>query len=310
MPDKIVSVGRGLVGRAWAIAFARAGHDVALVGRKGVAADEAWSAIDTNLRDLERVGEIESAAAVRTRIIGTDDLADALDGAALAIESYPEDRDVKHALFAEMDRLAGPDCILCSSASGIGASEFTEDLDGRHRCVITHPCNPPSFLRVVEISPAPWTAREVVERCRKIMEDIGKSTVIVKKEIMGFILNRLHIALVVEGLRLVDQGYVSAEDLEKVVKDGVGPRWAFMGPFETLDLNAPDGWREVMGYFGDLMKRMYPDRGWDDDAVEQVDEYRRRYLPRERLDDRRAWRDRQLMALDVLKQKADMEWQQ
>ena len=64
-----------------------------------------------------------------------------------------------------------------------------------------------------------------------------------------------------------------------------------------------------MGYFGDLMKRMYPDRGWDDDAVEQVDEYRRRYLPRERLDDRRAWRDRQLMALDVLKQKADVEWQ-
>ena len=64
-----------------------------------------------------------------------------------------------------------------------------------------------------------------------------------------------------------------------------------------------------MGYFGDLMKRMYPDREWDDDAVEQVDEYRRRYLPRERLDDRRAWRDRQLMALDVLKQKADMEWQ-
>ncbi len=309
MPDRIAAVGRGLVGRAWAVAFARAGYDVALVGRKGVAADEAWTAIDTGLADLERLGEIESAAAVRARIAGTDNLAGALDGAVLAMESYPEDRDVKHALFAKMDRLAGPDCILCSSASGIGASEFTADLDGRRRCVVTHPCNPPSFLRVVEISPAPWTAPEVVERCRTIMEGIGKSAVVVRKEIMGFVLNRLHIALVVEGLSLVERGYVSAEDLEKVVKDGIGPRWAFMGPFETLDLNAPNGWREVMGYFGDLMKRMYPDREWGGGAVERVDEYRRRHLPPERLDDRRAWRDRQLMALDVLKRKADAEWE-
>jgi L-gulonate 3-dehydrogenase len=308
MAEKIASVGRGLVGRAWAIAFARAGYEVSLVGRKGVPADVAWSAIDRNLADLEAVGEIESAAAVRQRITGTEDLGAALDGAILAVENYPEKRDVKHALFAEMDRLSAPDTILCSSASGIGTSEFTEDLPGRNRCLVTHPCNPPSFLRVVEISPAPWTDPEVVERCRVIMEGIGKSTVIVKKEVMGFILNRLHIALVVEGLRLVDQGYVSAEDLEKVVKDGVGPRWAFMGPFETLDLNAPDGWRQVMGYFGDLMKRMYPDREWGQDAVEQVDEYRRRYLPTDRLDDRRAWRDRQLMALDQLKQQADKTW--
>ncbi len=309
MPDKVASVGRGLVGRAWAIAFARAGYDVSLVGREGVAADEAWSAIDTNLADLEDVGEISAASEVRQRISGTDDLAEGLHGAVMAIENYPENRDIKHDLFVEMDRLADPDCILCSSASGIGASEFTKDIDGRHRCVVTHPCNPPSFLRVVEIAPAPWTAPETVERCREIMEGIGKSTVIVKKEIMGFILNRLHIALVVEGLRLVDQGYVSGEDLEKVVKDGVGPRWAFMGPFETLDLNAPNGWREVMGYFGDLMKRMYPDREWGDGAIEQIDEYRRRYLPADRLDDRRAWRDRQLMALDMLKQKADADWE-
>ena len=309
MADKVVSIGRGLVGRAWTIAFARAGYDVVLVGREGVDADEAWTAIETNLRDLEAVGEVESAAEVRTRISGTNDLAAALDGAVMAIENYPENRDLKHDLFAEMDRNADPGCILCSSASGIGPSEFTEDLEGRHRCVVTHPCNPPSFLRVVEICPAPWTSPEVVERCRDIMEGIGKSTVIVKKEIMGFILNRLHIALVVEGLRLVDQGYVSAEDLEKVVKDGVGPRWAFMGPFETLDLNAPNGWREVMGYFGDLMKRMYPDRPWGNGAVDQVDEYRRRTLEPERLDDRRAWRDRQLMSLDMLKQNANSEWQ-
>ena len=81
-----------------------------------------------------------------------------------------------------------------------------------------------------------------------------------------------------------------------------------MGPFETLDLNAPNGWREVMGYFGDLMKRMYPDRKWGDGTVEQIDQYRRSYLPADRLDDRRAWRDRQLMALDMLKKEADVEW--
>jgi 3-hydroxyacyl-CoA dehydrogenase len=307
MAKKVAVVGRGLVGRAWSVGFARAGWDVALTGRPGTDPGAAFAAIDANLADLETLGEIPSAKAVRERITATDDLGAALKGATLGIENYPEDRAMKRAIFAEMDRLTAPDTILCSSASGITTTEIAKGLPGEGRIIVTHPCNPPSFLRVVEIAPAPFTDPQAVARCREIMESIGKSVTLVKKEIEGFILNRLHIALVVEALRLVDQGYVSAEDLEKVVKDGVGPRWALMGPFETLDLNGRNFKTLLGGGFGTLIKQLYKDRPWSPDVVDVIEEARRGALAVEKLNARRAWRDRYLMQIDILKQKAYAE---
>ncbi|MSP66952.1 MAG: 3-hydroxyacyl-CoA dehydrogenase [Alphaproteobacteria bacterium] len=307
MAEKVAVIGRGLVGRAWSVGFARAGWDVALTGRPGTDPAPAFAAIDRNLADLEKLGEIPSAKQARARITAAADLATALQGATIAIENYPEDRAIKRAVFTEMDRLAARDVILCSSASGITTTEIASGLPGEARIVVTHPCNPPSFLRVVELAPAPFTAPAVVARCREIMESIGKSVTLVKKEIEGFILNRLHIALVVEALRLVDQGYVSAEDLEKVVKDGVGPRWALMGPFETLDLNG-SGFKTLLGGgYGTLIKQLYSDRPWRPEVIDQIQEARRKALPIDKLDNRRAWRDRYLMQIDQLKQKANAE---
>src|SRR5258707_11360776 len=114
-------------------------------------------------------------------------------------------------------------------------------LPGWARCLVGHPVNPPHLIPLVELCGAPWTAPDAVDRARKIYREIGQMPVTVNREINGFILNRLQGALLAEAFRLVGEGFVSAEDLDHTVKDGLGLRWSFLGPFETIELNAPGG---------------------------------------------------------------------
>ena len=156
-------------------------------------------------------------------------------------ENGPEDVGEKQIIFAELDKLTPPDALLVSSTSAIVASHFTETLPGRARCLVGHPVNPPHLVPLVELCGAPWTAPEAIDRARKVYREIGQVPVTVKREINGFVLNRLQGALLAEAFRLVGEGYISAEDLDHTVKDGLGLRWSFLGPFETIELNAPGG---------------------------------------------------------------------
>ena len=114
-------------------------------------------------------------------------------------------------------------------------------LPGRARCLVGHPVNPPHLVPLVELCGAPWTAPDAIDRARKVYREIGQVPVTVNREIDGFVLNRLQGALLAEAFRLVGEGFISAEDLDRTVKDGLGLRWAFLGPFETIELNAPGG---------------------------------------------------------------------
>jgi L-gulonate 3-dehydrogenase len=128
-----------------------------------------------------------------------------------------------------------------SSTSAIVASRFTETLRGRARCLVGHPVNPPHLIPLVELCGAPWTSPAAIERARRVYREIGQVPVTINKEINGFVLNRLQGALLAEAFRLVGEGFISAEDLDHTVKDGLGLRWSFLGPFETIELNAPGG---------------------------------------------------------------------
>jgi L-gulonate 3-dehydrogenase len=156
-------------------------------------------------------------------------------------ENGPELIEEKLAIFAELDRFAPKDALLVSSTSAITASRFTEKLAGRARCLVGHPVNPPHLVPLVELCGTPWTAPEAIERARAVYREIGQVPVTIKREIDGFALNRLQGALLAEAFRLVGEGYISAEDLDHTVKDGLGLRWSFLGPFETIELNAPGG---------------------------------------------------------------------
>jgi 3-hydroxyacyl-CoA dehydrogenase len=152
----------------------------------------------------------------------------------------------------------------------------------------------------VELSPAPWTRPEIVTNARALLERAGQAPILLRKEVEGFVLNRLQAALLREAWRLVDEGYVSVEDLDRCVKDGLGRRWSFMGPFETIDLNAPDG---VAGYarrYGAAFHALFRGvtyRPWEAELAARVERERRALLPAEGRAAREAWRDRRLMAL-------------
>jgi 3-hydroxyacyl-CoA dehydrogenase len=196
------------------------------------------------------MGVCDDPAAALARVSVHDTLEQAVAGVALVQENGPETVEAKIALFKALDSAAPTDAILASSSSAIVASRFTEGLAGRHRCLIAHPVNPPHVVPVVELCGAPWTAPEAIARARAIYGAIGQVPVEVKREIDGFILNRMQAVLLAEAFRLVADGYCTAEDLDKTIADGLGMRWSFMGPFQTIELNAPGGIADYCKRYG------------------------------------------------------------
>lgn len=298
---RIAVIGAGLIGRAWSIVFARAGFTVALWDPVPAAVPAARDFIAARLPELAEAGLLaDPPAAVLARLHPAASLAEAVAEAAHVQENGPERVEDKRALFAELDRLAPPAAILASSTSGIPASAFTEALAGRARCLVAHPVNPPYLVPLVELCPAPWTAPETVAATRALMERAGQVPVTVKQEREGFVLNRLQGALLAEAFRLLEQDAISPEDLDATIKHGLGLRWSFMGPLETIDLNAPGGLAEYCARFGGLYSRMQREMtplDWSEALVARLEAARRAVLPADRLGERTAWRDRRLMAL-------------
>ncbi len=301
-------IGAGLIGRGWAIVFARAGHPVALYDADAAALWASLGALDAALGDLHAAGLLdEDPAAIRARIEPVGSLAASVSGAGYIQENIGEDLALKKALFAELDRLAAPDAILASSTSTIPASQWSEGLAGGARCIVAHPVNPPHLVPLVELSPAPWTSPETLARTKALQEASGQVPIVVRAEIQGFIMNRLQGALLAEAFRLYADGYASIEDIDKSVRDGLGFRWSFMGPFETIDLNAPGGIADYCARYGDAyyeMVQAQQPRGWDEALVRRVEQERREHLAASDLAARAAWRDRRLMQLIAHKRRA------
>jgi L-gulonate 3-dehydrogenase len=298
---KIAVVGAGLIGRAWSIVFARAGHAVALYDTDAGALRKSLALLERALGDLKGAGLLDEEPAVtRARLAPAATLAEAVSGADYVQECIGENLEQKQALFAELDRLAAPAAILASSTSAIPASQWSERLAGRARCIVAHPINPPHLLPLVELSPAPWTSPGVIARVQALHEAAGQVPIVVLKEIQGFILNRLQGALLAEAFRLYADGFASTEDIDKTVRDGLGLRWSFMGPFETIDLNAPGGVVDYCERYGQLYHEMAQTqlpRRWDEELVRRIERERRQRLPASELEARSAWRDRRLIQL-------------
>ena len=297
----IAVVGSGLIGQAWAIVFARGGHTVKMWDGDPKAVGNALTLIASQVADLKAAGLIDDPEALIARMSGCRTLEEVLAGAEYVQENIPERVDMKKEIFGRMDKIASPTTVLASSTSSIPASAFTEDLPGRARCVIAHPVNPPYLVPVVEICGAPWTDAKVVQQTLDVMQSVGQKPVKIHRELEGFILNRLQGALLREAFKLVEQGYVDAEGLDVTVRDGLGLRWSFMGPFETIDLNAPDGLADYAHRFGgmyqSIAKEQTSTEPWSEALIAKLEGERRKVLPKDQLLARRLWRDRRLMAL-------------
>jgi len=294
-------IGAGLIGRAWAVVFARAGWRVQLYGKTLSNVDATMQAIFTTLLDMDGAGLLdEQPELILERIVPTDSLQQACANVALVQENIPESVALKHAIFARIDALSPPDAVLASSTSWIPASQFTETLKGRHRCVVAHPTNPPNLVPLVEVCPAPWTTPETVNKAMGIYAQAGQEPVLVMREIHGFLLNRIQGAVLNEALNLLEQGYANTTDLDKVMKFGLGLRWSFMGPFETIDLNASQGVTDYAARYGHAYAELGKTRGaneWSAQLVTRIEQERRGVCAREQLPQRARWRDLRLMAL-------------
>ncbi len=301
--ERIAIVGSGLIGRAWAMVFAGGGCDVALYDSVPGAAEKARGLVAEGLNELAAHGLVADAKAAAARVRVASDLADALAGATFVQENTPETVEAKRAIFAELDRLAAPDAILASSTSTIVASLFTEHLKGRQRCLVAHPVNPPHLVPLVELVGAPWTSPDTIAKAKALYEAVGQVPIIVRKEIEGFILNRLQAVLLSEAFRLVEDGFVTPQDLDHTLKDGLGLRWSFMGPFETIELNAPAGIPDYCARYGPSLARLsHADAAiYDGDNLARLLALWGRAPSSDEVAARMRWRDRRLAALKAHK---------
>ena len=281
--------------------FARGGHDVLLWDKDEDQVENALAHVAATLPMMAAEGLIEDAVAARARIRPARGLRDALDGADFVQENIVERAEPKQGLFKEVESLAPREAILSSSTSAIMPSIIFGGLGTRARCLVSHPLNPPHLAPIVELCGADFTAPDVIARTRDFMAGCAMSPITVMREIEGFILTRLQLAVLNEAFRLIGDGYVTAEDLDKTVKDGLALRWSFMGPIETIDLNAPKGVADYLERYGPTIRRVGDSQSaappWPDNIAARLVEERRAAVPQEKLAEATDWRDRRLMAL-------------
>jgi 3-hydroxyacyl-CoA dehydrogenase len=305
---RVALIGAGLIGRSWAIVFARGGCEVRLFDADEGQLDRALGWCTSSLEALAAENLIADPDWVRTLISPAPSMADAVTGIDHVQESVGEELQLKKEVLTELDRLTPMDAVIASSTSAFMPSLLFSELHGRHRCVVAHPMNPPHLAPVVEICGGPFTYPETLERTRALMQAGGQVPIDVKREVDGFILNRLQHAVLNEAFHLVADGYVSARDLDETVRNGLALRWSFMGPLETIDLNAPGGTADYMARYGDTIRRVGRDicnsPPWPESIAEHLHLERRREVPLNRLEDEAKWRDRRMMALARHKQEA------
>ncbi|MEJ8856148.1 3-hydroxyacyl-CoA dehydrogenase [Variovorax robiniae] len=309
---KVAIVGAGLVGAGWAVVYARAGMTVKVYDANPDITRKSIPLIEGQLAGLHRHGLItEDPATILSRISTASTLAEAVEGAVYVQESVLERVDVKRQLMIDLDAIASTDLIVGSSTSGIPGSAFALGLSLSPRILIVHPVNPPYLVPVVELVPSPETSPATVEFAETLMQAVGQTVVHVRKEVEGFVLNRLQAVLLREAWALVSEGVASCEDVDKTVRDGLGWRWSFMGPFETIDLNAPGGVADYAVRLGPLYQRIAASREheqpWDEALIKQVEAQRREHLEHAELESRRAWRDERLMAFAAARRGAHPE---
>ena len=298
-------IGGGLIGASWAAIFSKSGFNVLVYDPFPDVFDTYKSRVTSFLEELKSIDETINVEESLNRINANVTIEDLCSNVEYIQESAPEILSVKQELFARLDNLAPEEVVIGSSSSAMPISSITQNLKGQHRCIITHPANPPHLIPCVEICPGENTSNKTIEKTKEIFTASGASIVNVKKEIDGFILNRLQGALLNEAMRLYSDGYASSDEIDATIRDGLGLRWAFMGPFETIDLNAPGGIKDYISRYGPIFVEMAKNQtkipDWSEEAGEKLELERRKILGHDELEGRAKKRNQLLKSLRKVK---------
>jgi 3-hydroxybutyryl-CoA dehydrogenase len=231
---RIAVVGAGLMGPGIAQVFALAGHEVTITDTLVKNLDTVHARISANLHDL---GEDESAVA---RVRPCVDLAETVREADYVVEAVSENLALKQELFADIERQVRPETILASNTSVIPITAIMQGLKRRERALGTHWWNPPYLVPLVEVIETQWTSPQAIAWTMALHQAAGKKPAHVKKDVPGFIGNRLQHALWREAISLVERGICDAETVDDVIKASFGRRLAVLGPLENADLVGTD----------------------------------------------------------------------
>ena len=298
----VAVLGAGSIGVSFAILFACKGFDVMVYDPFGDALPRAAVDLRERLKQLTAFGGTDPADA-EARVRFTSDLDAALADAGFVQECAPERVDLKQELLQQAAARTSEDVPLASSSSAIVASRLAEGLDATvaQRILVGHPGNPPYLLPVVEVVPSASTTEAITRRATDVYRAAGLRPVLVRLEVEGFLFNRLQGALLREAYCLVRDGVASVDDIDEVVRNGLGRRWSVIGPFETADLNTRGGIESHAAKMGPAYERMGAERGqhdpWTPELVADVTAQRRALLDLDDWDERVRWRDRQLIRL-------------
>jgi len=297
LAQNIAIIGGGLVGRSWAYLFARAGHSVRI-----------YDPSEDSLQSARSWLEGELTADALSRVAFCPSAEDAVSTASYVQESASERLELKRDVFARITSAAPSHCIFASSTSALLPDAIFAGLASADRCLIAHPANPPHVLPIVELVAGSSTSAEVMERAAALMTALGQDVVRVKRAAPGFILNRLQAALIEEALSLVERGIADPDDVDRTVRSGLGMRWAFVGPFETMDLNSSGGFETYARVLGPALAASAPSgpdaSNWNGLAPQMVASARRELLDIVEIPARQSWLVERLKSLRALKQGA------
>ena len=250
----VAVVGAGTIGLSWAALFASHGHDVRITDPR----EDLASVVTAGVAELADVLPGDWAR----RITVSSSLEEAVTGADVVQENGPERLELKVELFARIEKACPSVSLLLSSTSGLMPSDMGAGMVDPGRVVVGHPFNPPHVVPLVEVVPGARTSAETVAAAVQFYRSLGRAPVVLHKEIGGFVANRLQSAVFQEAVHLVLSGVVTPEELDRVVTESVGVRWATAGPFESYHLGGgPGGIRHLLEHLGPGMVKRWADLG-------------------------------------------------
>lgn len=311
---RIVIIGGGVIGASMATVCADNGFSVDLVEPDAKRRRAIAEGVQGRFEAMQQAGLSNgTAAAALVRIKLHSRLEDVPRDVAMVIEAGPEVLAIKRAIFADLLAWAGPETILASTSSALAISQIIEQPEQRKNCICTHSVNPPTVIRLVECVPSAQTDEAIVERALVLLRSAGFTPVRLGREINGFVFNRLQGAILREAYRLVSDGVIDVKGLDLLFTEGLGPRWALSGPFETAELNTPGGIKGHASRMGPSYKAMGEERGerdceWTRELVDEVDRQRRAIVKLDDLPKRRAWRELALSRLIAARRSNLQSW--
>lgn len=309
--EKVGIIGSGLIGRSFAMLFAAAEYEVWLYDIEKSQLSGALEDIKAQLKELDSLQLLRGSLTAEQQLNNintTDNIEQCVKDAVFVHECVPERIELKTSIYAKIDKMLSDTCILATSASALLPSKLAANIQHKNRFIVAHPTNPPFYAPLVELVPSPWADPDVVPKTKAIMEKLGQVPVILKKEIDGFVLNRIQYAIFKESWRLIKDGIIDVEGLDKVMSAGLGRRYAFIGPIETAYLNA-DGMYSYADRYATMIEGIMatfrePD-SFSGPVLDQIQSEMEQMVPMDSLQARRNWRDKRLAALAQLQKRMD-----